>query len=223
MVLHNVHVLARILLLRHTVTILHNRAVPSRFVPVSLKKRNAPQVVLFTLQKNFAKCRVDDSVIEWMKFISCHTDCSGVNRFAHIEQYPLPTPEDLFATLACGMMFSKLDMVHAYQQILIDDDSKQYLTINTHRGLFVYNRLAFGVSASAIFQRAIGNLLAGVPRTVVYLDDILATGASEEEHQTNMKEVLRRLVEAGLRLKKDKCNFGVVAVEYLGHRIIGVG
>ena len=146
-----------------------------------------------------------------------------INRFAHIEQYPLPTPEDLFATLAGGVMFSKLDMAHAYQQILIDDDSKQYLTINTHRGVFVYNRLTFGVSASAIFQQAIGNLLAGVPHTVVYLDDILATGASEEEHQTNLKEVLRRLVEAGLRLKKDKCNFGVVAVEYLGHRIIGVG
>ena len=62
------------------------------------------------------------------------------------------TVVDLFATLAGGVMFSKLDMAHAYQQILIDDDSKQYLTINTHRGLFVYNRLTFGVSsAPAIF------------------------------------------------------------------------
>ena len=42
---------------------------------------------------------------------------------------------------------------------------------------------------------------------------------SEEEHQANLKEVLRRLAEAGLPLKKDKCNFGVAAVEYLGHRI----
>ena len=95
-----------------------------------------------------------------------------VNRFAHIEQYPLPTPEDLFATLAGGVMFSKLYMAHAYQQILIDDDSKQYLKINTHRGLFVYKRLAFGVSsAPAIYQRVIENLLAGVPQTVVCLDD----------------------------------------------------
>ena len=136
-------------------------------------------------------------------------DCKvTVNRFAHIEQYPLPTPEDLFATLAAGVMFTKLDMAHAYQRILIDDDSKQYLMINTHRGLFVYNRLAFGIStAPAIFQRVIENHLAGVPHTVVYLDDILVTGASEEEHQANLKEVLRRFAEAGLRLKKDKCNF----------------
>ena len=55
-----------------------------------------------------------------------------VNMFAHIEQYPLPTQEDMFATLAGGVMFSKLDMTYVYQQILIDNDSKQYLTINTH-------------------------------------------------------------------------------------------
>ena len=143
-----------------------------------------------------------------------------VNRFAHIEQYPLPTPEDLFATLAAGVLFSKLDNAHAYQQILIDDDSKQYLTINTHRGLFVYNRPAFEVSsAPAIFLWVIKNLLADVHHIVVYLDDILVTGASEGEHQAKLKEVLRRLTEAAIRLKKDKCNFGVAVVEYLGHRM----
>ena len=104
--------------------------------------------------------------------------------------------------------------------INIDDDSKQYLTINTHRGLFVYNRIAFGVlSAPAIFQLVIENLLASIPHTVVYLDNILVTGVSEEEHQENVKDVLHWLAEAGLRLKKEKCNFSVENVEYLGHRI----
>ena len=41
----------------------------------------------------------------------------------------------------------------------------------------------------------------------------------KKELQANLKEVLRRLAEANLRLKKDKCNFGVAAVEYLSHRI----
>ena len=44
-------------------------------------------------------------------------------------------------TYARGTRFSKLDLSHAYQQIVMDDDSKKYLTINTHRGLFTYNRL----------------------------------------------------------------------------------
>ena len=147
-----------------------------------------------------------------------------VNRYAYIEQYPFPTPEDLFATFVGGVKFSKLCMPHTYQQILIDDDSKQYLTINTHRGLFVYNRLAFGVSsAPVLFQRVIENLLAGIPHTFVYLDNNLVTGVSEVEHQANRKEVPWRLAEACLRLKKNKCSFCVAAVDYLGHRITNDG
>ena len=51
-------------------------------------------------------------------------------------------------SLATGTLFSKLDLSHAYQQIVMDDDTKKYLTINTHRGLFTYNRLPFGVSSA---------------------------------------------------------------------------
>ena len=50
------------------------------------------------------------------------------------------------------------------------------MTINTHMGLYQYNRLPFGVSsAPAIFQRTIENILKGIPRVCVYLDDILVT------------------------------------------------
>ena len=65
----------------------------------------------------------------------------------------------------------------------------------------------------------IENLLAGILHTVVYLDDISVTGVSEEEYKANVKEVLRRLAEAGLRLRKGKCNDGVEAMTYLGNRI----
>ncbi|XP_014673257.1 PREDICTED: uncharacterized protein K02A2.6-like [Priapulus caudatus] len=124
------------------------------------------------------------------------------------------------ATLSGGVLFTKLDMAHAYQQIELDERSKQYTTINTHRGLFVYSRLAFGISsAPAIFQRVIENLLAGIPRTAVYLDDILVSGASKEKHQANLEEVLQRLAETGLRLRKNKCCFGMTSVQYLGHQI----
>ena len=41
----------------------------------------------------------------------------------------------------------------------------------------------------------------------VYIDDILVTGTSEEEHLKNSSEVLQRLENAGLCLKKDKCSF----------------
>ena len=106
----------------------------------------------------------------------------------------------------------------------IDDKSKKLVTINTHRGLFEYNRLPFGVStAPAIFQRTIDSLLQGIPNVCAYLDDILITGKSDEDHLQNLSAVLSKLQDAGLRLKKSKCNFLAESVEYLGHVISGKG
>ena len=57
-----------------------------------------------------------------------------------------------------------------------DNGTKELLTINTHRGLFRCTRLAYGTaSAPAIFQRAIEQVMAGVPGTQVILDDMMVT------------------------------------------------
>ena len=143
-----------------------------------------------------------------------------VNQASCLDKYPIPRIEDLFAKLAGGQRFTKLDMSQAHQQLELDEDSKQYVVINTHRGLFRYNRLPYGISsAPGIFQRTMENLLQGVPHTVVYLDDILITGRTEEEHLRSLAEVLKRSREAGLKLKRNKCFFLAKSVVYLGHTI----
>lgn len=147
-----------------------------------------------------------------------------VNRVSTLEQYPIPRVEDLMAVLAGGQQFTKLDMSHAYQQIQMDDQSKKYLTVNTHRGLFTYNRLPFGVSsAPAIFQRTMEGVLQGLPHVAVYLDDILVTGTTRETHLRNLDEVLTRLEDAGLRLKRSKCTLLADEVQYLGHKVDAKG
>ena len=86
----------------------------------------------------------------------------------------------------------------------LDQASAKLVTINTHQGLYEYTKLPFGVSsAPAIFQRAIDSILQGVPNVICYLDDILVTGHSTDEHLRNLEEVLRRLKEHGIKLKKD--------------------
>ena len=67
------------------------------------------------------------------------------------------------------------------------------------------------------------NVLRDIPRVCMYLDDILGTGGSETEHLSTLKEVLRRLSAAGLRLKRCKCTFMMPTVEYLGHSISAEG
>ena len=63
------------------------------------------------------------------------------------------------------------------------------------------------------------NLLQGLEHVVVYIDNILITGRTEEEHLCTLDKVLQILEEAGMHLKKKKCVFMVPSVEYLSHCI----
>ena len=147
-----------------------------------------------------------------------------VNKVSKLDRYPIPRIEDLFAKLSGGQRFTKLDLSQAYQQISLEEDSKKFVVVNTHKGLYQYNRLLYGISsAPGIFQRTMECLLQGIPHVVVYLNDILITGQTQEDHLSNLQEVLKRLQTAGLRLRKSKCIFMAKSVQYLGHIIDGEG
>ena len=71
----------------------------------------------------------------------------------------------------------------------------------------------------AMFQRAMDMILQGIDGVICYIDDILMTGSTDEEHLERLEEVLKRLKEYGLRVKKSKCDFCQRLVEYLGHQV----
>ncbi|KRZ54970.1 Retrovirus-related Pol polyprotein from transposon 17.6 [Trichinella nativa] len=122
-----------------------------------------------------------------------------------VESYPTLRPEDLYQALRGGKTFTKLDLSEAYLQVELDEESKRIPVINTHKGLYHYNRLPFSVaSAPAIFQKVMDTMLAGIPNVAAYLDDIILTGATDDEHRRTLKLVLGRLKEFGLRIRKEK-------------------
>ncbi|CAC5392118.1 unnamed protein product [Mytilus coruscus] len=119
-----------------------------------------------------------------------------------------------------GQEYTKLDLNQAYQQIELDEDSKRYVTINTHKGLFRYNRLPYGVASSpGIFQRTLENVVQGISNVLIRVDDILITGKTREEHINTLSEVLSRFKRIGIRLKRQKCVFMSEEVVYLGFKI----
>ena len=67
------------------------------------------------------------------------------------------------------------------------------------------------------------SLLQGIPGVIVYLDDILVSAPSKEEHLLRLEEVFVRLEKSGLRARQSKCHFMVSEVEYLGHQIDAEG
>jgi hypothetical protein len=123
-----------------------------------------------------------------------------VNQVLQVDQYPLPRIDDIFATLAGGQKFTKLDIRQAYLHMPLDNDSKKLPAINTHKGLYEYNRLTFGIaSAPSTWQRAMDQILQGLSGVQCILDDMIITGKSDDEHLQNLENVLQRLQDNGLR------------------------
>lgn len=143
---------------------------------------------------------------------------SSLNDSLIINRHPIPRIEDLFNTLQKGKTFSKIDLSQAYQQVCLDEQSKKLCTISTTKGLYMYNRVPYGVaSAPGIFQKIMETILAGIQGVVCFLDDILITGENNEVHKERLYEVCSRLQANGLTVSKKKCEFFCKSVEYLGY------
>uniref|UniRef100_A0A0A9X8H3 RNA-directed DNA polymerase n=2 Tax=Lygus hesperus TaxID=30085 RepID=A0A0A9X8H3_LYGHE len=141
-----------------------------------------------------------------------------------IDQHPLPKIETLFQKVQGSNIFAKLDLSQAYQQMELDEESRDLVTISTHKGLYRYTRLPFGVAcAPAKFQKVLDTLLEGIEGVGVLLDDILIGGKDRCELVSRIEEVLSRLEGAGLTLSESKCEIGKESLIYLGFRIDSSG
>ncbi|XP_065075015.1 uncharacterized protein K02A2.6-like [Ochlerotatus camptorhynchus] len=128
---------------------------------------------------------------------------TGLNNALESNSYPLPLPEDIFNRMANCTMFSHIDQSDAYLQVELDEESRKLVTINTHKGLYRFNRLSPGVKcAPGAFQQIMDTMLSGLPCTSPYLDDILY-------------RVLQRFQEYGFTAKYEKCRFFMRQVKYL--------
>lgn len=106
----------------------------------------------------------------------------------------------------------------------VDEASRRYLCINTHKGLYAYKKLPYGVkSAPKIFQATMDKILQGVTKCVCNQDDILIGGVDSRENLQIVGEVLERLQKYNVRLNLRKCVFLKKQVVYLGLLVDGDG
>jgi transposase InsO family protein len=147
----------------------------------------------------------------------CVDYSTGLNDALQLHQHPLPVPEDIFATLNGGQVFSQIDLSEAYLQVELDEEAKKLCNINTHRGVYAYQRLPFGTkSAPGIFQEIMNKMLAGLPFATAYLDDIIVVSHSQEEHRRHLHSVFDKISEYGFRVRLGKCSFYRPSIKYLG-------
>ena len=149
---------------------------------------------------------------------------STLNKCVSTKQYPLPTIEECFNAVQGGKRFSKIDIKKAYNNLLIREEDRVLTTLNTHKGLYQWNRLPYGISsASAIFQSVMDDTLTGIPMTCCRIDDILVSGRNDGEHLMNLNNVIIRLERRGFKCKVEKSCFMQEEVVYLGHVVSADG
>lgn len=133
--------------------------------------------------------------------------------------FPLPHMEEIFTKLRGAMLFSTLDLQSDYQ-VPLHEDSRSLTTFITHNGLFRLKRVPFGLaSGPSCFQQMMSSILKGLKGVQCYLDDIIISGATAEEHEKRLTAVLRRIDDAGLKINLLKCNFRQSELSFLGHTV----
>ena len=130
-----------------------------------------------------------------------------------------PLIRETLARLSSAKIYSKFDIVAAFNEVRIKEGDEHKTAFLTRYGLFEYVVMPFGLcNAPGTFQAFINSTLREYldDFCTSYLDDILIYSDNKEEHIAHVSKVLERLQHAGLFLDVDKCEFFVTTVKYLG-------
>ena len=146
-------------------------------------------------------------------------DYRGLNRITKKDRYPLPLIPDLLDRLRSANVYTKIDLRGAYNLVRIAEGDEWKTAFRTRYGSYEFQVMHYGLTnAPASFQRFMNDTFKELLDVcvVVYLDDILIYSENSTDHTAHVREVLRRLREANLFAKIEKCEFDVDTTEFLG-------
>ena len=186
----------------------------ARIVPATL--RDKLKVELEKMVKLCVIYRVVDYPTEWVNSMVITQKPNGdlricldpkdLNRNILMEHYQLHKKEDIFSEISGAKWFSKLDASHAFWQVKLSDNSRDYTTFNTPFGRYSYDRMPYGVcSAPEVFHKVMKQMFENIDGVRVYMDDLLVWGSNEDEHDRHLTDVQKRVLQYGLLLNHDKC------------------
>ena len=177
---------------------------------------------------------ISESTSQWAHPIVCVAKPDGsirlcvnykdVNSVTVPDRYPMARIDDLIQKVGKAKYISTLDNTAGYWQIPVHPESKDKTAFVSHRGLYHWNVLSFGLrNAGATFQKTI-NLVLDKHREYAnaYIDDTSCYSNTWNDHLKHLDLVLSAFETAGMTLKLKKCKFAWSTLKYIGH-VIGSG
>ncbi len=131
-------------------------------------------------------------------------DYRDVNAQTEKDSFPLPRIDQVWPKLSRARFFSYLDLLMSFHEIEVDPRDRAMTAFLTHRGLYVYNVMHFGLcTATAIFQRLMEKVLGPLigHGVFVYIDDVLIYAETPVQLFYILFAVIQLLVRAGLKCK----------------------
>jgi len=145
-----------------------------------------------------------------------------VNKFPHLDAYPLPSMQNIVSNVANYKWYSSLDLQSAHRQVPLLSKERKFSAFEVNGRLYQFKRIPFGLkNAVACFQCVIDDIIAtyDCKGLFAYLDDITVCGKTKEEHDKNLKIFLNAVKECNLTLNESKCMYASETTNLLGYRI----
>lgn len=145
-------------------------------------------------------------------------DYRRLNEITVRDSFPIPRMEDLVRKHGRKKVFSALDIKEGFHHLRISEADRPKSAFLTPSGLYHYVGAPFGLkNTPAAYQRVMSNILDPASDCCgVYIDDILISSESENQHRKDVFKVLNLLRENNITLNQQKCNFYQKQVKVLG-------
>ena len=149
-------------------------------------------------------------------------DFCRLNAHTKKDSYPLPWIQEALESMAGAAHFSTMDFKMGFWQVKMAPESQQYTTFTVGNLEFhEFTRMPFGLcNTPTTFQCLMQDTLGELNLyCIIYLDDMIVFGCSEEEHLQHLRAVFKHFREFNLKLKPSKCSFFQSEIVYLAHHV----